>query len=63
VKGEALRLNLCPGDKVMQIENDCDKEVYNRVVAYFGDVDPKPGELNGQLVAARWPTASANSIF
>ena len=28
-QGRAVRLDLCIGDKVMQIENDYDKEVYN----------------------------------
>ena len=27
-----------PGDKVMQIENDYDKEVYNGDIGYIGDV-------------------------
>jgi hypothetical protein len=34
-----------PGDKVMQIENDYDKEVYNGDIGYIDDVDPKAGEL------------------
>jgi exodeoxyribonuclease V alpha subunit len=29
-----------PGDKVMQIENDYDKEVYNGDIGYIDDVDP-----------------------
>jgi ATP-dependent exoDNAse (exonuclease V) alpha subunit len=29
-----------PGDKVMQIENDYDKEVYNGDIGYVDDVDP-----------------------
>ena len=33
------------GDKVMQIENDYDKEVYNGDVGYVDDVDPEGGEL------------------
>ncbi len=35
-----------PGDKVMQIENDYDKEVYNGDIGYIDDVDPEAGELN-----------------
>jgi len=33
------------GDKVMQIENDYDKEVYNGDIGYVDDVDPDGGEL------------------
>jgi exodeoxyribonuclease V alpha subunit len=33
------------GDKVMQIENDYDKEVYNGDIGYVDDVDPDAGEL------------------
>ena len=34
-----------PGDKVMQIENDYDKEVYNGDIGYIDDVDPNVGEI------------------
>src|ERR1700729_2657350 len=34
-----------PGDKVMQIENDYDKEVYNGDIGYIVDVDPEAGDL------------------
>src|ERR1700737_1714752 len=34
-----------PGDKVMQIENDYDKEVYNGDIGYVGDVDVEESEL------------------
>ena len=34
-----------PGDKVMQIENDYDKEVYNGDIGYVEDVDPEAGDL------------------
>ena len=33
------------GDKVMQIENDYDKEVYNGDIGTIYDVDPAAGEL------------------
>jgi exodeoxyribonuclease V alpha subunit len=43
-----------PGDKVMQIENDYDKEVYNGDIGYVGDVDAEAGEVtvtvDGRLV-------------
>jgi len=34
-----------PGDKVMQIENDYDKEVYNGDIGYVDEVDLDAGEL------------------
>jgi exodeoxyribonuclease V alpha subunit len=34
-----------PGDKVMQIENDYEKEVYNGDIGSINDVDPDAGEL------------------
>ena len=34
-----------PGDKVMQIENDYDKEVHNGDIGYVVDVDADAGEL------------------
>src|SRR5262249_34525433 len=34
-----------PGDKVMQIENDYDKDVYNGDVGNIDDVNPSEGEL------------------
>jgi exodeoxyribonuclease V alpha subunit len=34
-----------PGDKVMQIANDYDKEVYDGDIGYVVDVDPDAGEL------------------
>jgi exodeoxyribonuclease V alpha subunit len=34
-----------PGDKVMQVENDYDKEVYNGDIGYIDDVDPEAGEV------------------
>jgi ATP-dependent exoDNAse (exonuclease V) alpha subunit len=48
-----------PGDKVMQIENDYDKQVHNSDVGYIDDVDPDAGPpvFDGRAV----PTASANS--
>jgi ATP-dependent RecD-like DNA helicase SH3 domain len=33
------------GDKVMQIENDYDKEVYNGDIGYIDDVNPNEGEV------------------
>jgi exodeoxyribonuclease V alpha subunit len=38
-----------PGDKVMQVENDYDKEVYNGDIGYVADVDTETGELTASF--------------
>jgi exodeoxyribonuclease V alpha subunit len=42
---ERFGWTFAPGDKVMQIENDYDKDVYNGDIGYVDDVDPEEGEL------------------
>jgi exodeoxyribonuclease V alpha subunit len=44
-KVERFGWTFAPGDKVMQIENDYDKEVYNGDIGYIDDVDPNAGEV------------------
>ncbi len=44
-KVERFGWTFAPGDKVMQIENDYDKEVYNGDIGYIDDVDNNTGEL------------------
>ena len=44
-KVERFGWTFAVGDKVMQIENDYDKEVYNGDIGYIDDVDDKEGEL------------------
>ena len=44
-KVERFGWTFAPGDKVMQIENDYDKEVYNGDIGYIDDVDPEAAEL------------------
>jgi exodeoxyribonuclease V alpha subunit len=44
-KVERIGWTFASGDKVMQIENDYDKEVYNGDIGYIADVDPETGEL------------------
>jgi len=44
-KVERFGWTFAPGDKVMQIQNDYDKEVYNGDIGYIDDVDPEAGEL------------------
>lgn len=53
-KVERFGWTFAPGDKVMQIENDYDREVYNGDIGYVRDVEPDDGELtatfDGRLV-------------
>ena len=44
-KVERFGWTFAPGDKVMQIENDYDKDVYNGDVGNIDDVDPAEGNL------------------
>jgi exodeoxyribonuclease V alpha subunit len=44
-KVERFGWTFAPGDKVMQIENDYDKEVYNGDIGTISDVDPNAGEI------------------
>jgi exodeoxyribonuclease V alpha subunit len=44
-KVERFGWTFAPGDKIMQIENDYDKEVYNGDIGYIDDVDPDAGEI------------------
>jgi exodeoxyribonuclease V alpha subunit len=46
---ERFGWTFAPGDKVMQIENDYDKEVYNGDIGYVDDVDPDAGELTASF--------------
>ena len=41
-----------PSDKVMQIENDYDKEVYNGDIGYVDDVNPQDNELIANFLTA-----------
>jgi exodeoxyribonuclease V alpha subunit len=44
-KVERFGWTFAAGDKIMQIENDYEKEVYNGDIGYIDDVDPDAGEL------------------
>jgi exodeoxyribonuclease V alpha subunit len=44
-KVERFGWTFAPGDKVMQIENDYDKEVYNGDIGFIEEVDSDAGEL------------------
>ena len=44
-KVERFGWTFAPGDKVMQIENDYDKEVYNGDIGYIENVDANAGEI------------------
>ena len=55
---ERFGWTFAPGDKVMQIENDYDKEVYNGDIGRIEDVDPELGELR-----ARFEDRSVTYVF
>jgi len=46
---ERFGWTFAPGDKVMQIENDYDKEVYNGDIGYIDDVNPEAAELKASF--------------
>jgi exodeoxyribonuclease V alpha subunit len=48
-KVERFGWTFAPGDKVMQIENDYDKEVYNGDIGYVTNVDPDEAELTASF--------------
>jgi exodeoxyribonuclease V alpha subunit len=48
-KVERFGWTFAPGDKVMQIENDYDKEVYNGDIGYVVSIDPDNGELTASF--------------
>jgi exodeoxyribonuclease V alpha subunit len=48
-KVERFGWTFAPGDKVMQIENDYDKEVYNGDIGYVEAVEPDDGELTASF--------------
>ena len=48
-KVERFGWTFAPGDKVMQIENDYDKEVYNGDIGYVEGVDVDEGELTASF--------------
>jgi exodeoxyribonuclease V alpha subunit len=45
-KVERFGWTFAPGDKVMQTENDYDRDVYNGDIGYIEDIDPEEGELS-----------------
>jgi exodeoxyribonuclease V alpha subunit len=44
-KVERFKWTFAPGDKVMQIENDYDKDVYNGDIGYIDNVDPDEDQI------------------
>ena len=59
-KVERFGWTFAPHDKVMQIQNDYDKEVYNGDIGFVEDVDPDSGELIATLMAEMSSMASVN---
>ena len=60
-KVERFGWTFAPGDKVMQIENDYDKEVYNGDIGYIDDVNSEEGELIARF-DGRPVTADTRSV-
>jgi exodeoxyribonuclease V alpha subunit len=48
-KVERFGWTFAPGDKVMQVENDYDKEVYNGDIGFVEDVDSEAGDLSASF--------------
>ena len=48
-KVERFGWTFAPGDKVMQIENDYKKDVYNGDIGYVESVEPETGELSASF--------------
>ena len=46
---ERFGFTFAPGDKVMQVQNDYEKDVYNGDLGYVEDVDPETGELRASF--------------
>jgi exodeoxyribonuclease V alpha subunit len=45
IRVERFGWTFCPGDKVMQVENNYDKEVYNGDLGIIARIDPGEAEL------------------
>ena len=54
-KVERFGWTFAPGDKVMQIENDYDKEVYNGDIGFVRAFEPEAGELLVEVVGGHGP--------
>jgi len=61
VRIERFGWTFCPGDKVMRIENDHDKDVYNGDLGIVSGIDIDEGEVAVTSTAATSLTALANS--
>ena len=48
-KVERFGWTFAPGDKVMQVENDYDRDVYNGDIGRIDDVDPELGEITARF--------------
>ena len=46
IRVERFGWTFCPGDKVMQVENDYDKDVYNGDLGVVSSIDMEEGELS-----------------
>jgi hypothetical protein len=53
IRIERFGWTFCPGDKVMQVENDYDKEVHNGDLGVVSRIDTEEGELVAAFASAR----------
>jgi ATP-dependent exoDNAse (exonuclease V) alpha subunit len=59
---ERFGWTFCPGDKVMQVENDYDKDVYNGDLGVVSRIDMEEADSPSTSMAAKSLTALANSM-
>jgi exodeoxyribonuclease V alpha subunit len=60
IRIERFGWTFCPGDKVMQVENDYDKEVYNGDLGVVSRIDMEEGELVADFDSREITYASAS---
>jgi exodeoxyribonuclease V alpha subunit len=49
IRIERFGWTFCPGDKVMQVENDYDRDVYNGDLGFVSHIDMEEGELHADF--------------
>jgi hypothetical protein len=53
IRIERFGWTFCPGDKVMQVENDYDKDVYNGDLGVVSHIDMEEGEARCRFRCSR----------
>jgi hypothetical protein len=63
IRIERFGWTFCPGDKIMQVENDYDKDVYNGDVGVASRIDMEEGELSDvEMSLADWRRQTAVNL-